>query len=788
MAFKFRPPERRISEEVRLFDHASPRVVLMKDDSAFLMFQVDGLSAQTMDEARLRQIRRSLNHDLCSLATTDGLVLYSWVCRGMASPDIYPEGPFHSRFAHGLDRRYRGKLFDRNLFLNRTYVGVMLRPPRLLGEFIGDQIEKVQSPRDIADEAPEARIHRLLRVADMIEQSLAIYSPKRLGLRRDAQGRTFSEVAEALVFAMTGVWRSVGLQGDRRIGSLFSERVITGRETIEIRGPGLSAWAACFGAQHMPETCPPGTLDGFLATPFRSTIAQSMRFIGQQTALKIMGRDQNRKVGSGDRAHSQIEALDTAMDAVQSGRMAMGDHNLVVTVFADALAGMPEVTNSAWHILQKAGAQVAREDDALEAAYFSMLPGNSHLRPRPGAVSTWNYASLAAMHAYPAGQEAGHWGGPLMMLRTTGGTPYRFHLHTNGVANTFVFGETGSGKSTLLGWLVTQCERSGIQVVLWDKDRGLEIVTRAVGGRYLSLRNPTGIAPLKALTDSDEDIHHLAQLIRGCISLPTPYEFTPEEDRRLHLGLRGIMALPPEDRWLGDLRAFLGTAPKGAGARLEKWCRGNEYGWVIDNLRDMVKLDAHVLGFDVTEFLADPMVCGPIMTHLLYRTGKLADGRRILYVVDEAWRVVQIPAFAEAAMDGLKTDRKKNAALILGSQSIRDALDSAIGYTIREQCKTVIAFGVERPDRADFRALRYTDRECEIIEGLQPATGTFLLRQGRSSVVLQLDLSGMADDIAVLSGNEVNVRHLDTVRETVDDDDPVRLIEAFHARRKAWAA
>jgi type IV secretion system protein VirB4 len=42
-------------------------------------------------------------------------------------------------------------------------------------------------------------------------------------------------------------------------------------------------------------------------------------------------------VSSGDRAHSQIASLDLAMDEVQSGRMIMGDHHLVITVFADNL-------------------------------------------------------------------------------------------------------------------------------------------------------------------------------------------------------------------------------------------------------------------------------------------------------------------------------------------------------------------------------------------------------------------------------------------------------------------
>ena len=773
---------------VQPYDHATPWVVLTKSGGAFAMFEVDGLPAQTLDEAVIYRARRSLNHGWTGLAGTDGLVLYAWVCRGFAHPSVYPTGRFRSRFAHDLNEKYRARLMDRFLFLNKTYVGVMLRPSRPAGEWVHTKLAKYQRKRDITDEQPVERIRRLMRVCDIIQGDLEPYKPRRLGIRAE-NGQRFSEIGEALIFAMTGVWRPIGLQSGGRLGTLFSERIIVGPEAIEIRGPAESAWAACFGAKHMMENCPPGVLDGFLSAPFRSTIAQSFRPIGTTAALEIMGRKQNRMVSSGDRAHSQIAALNLAMDEVQSGRMAMGDHHLVVTVFADDLKAMRSVANDAWHILQKAGAQVAREDAALHAAYFSMLPENTELRPRPATISTWNYASLAGMHAFPAGPEKGPWGDPLMLLRTTGGTPLRFHLHVNGVPNVFLFGESGSGKSSFLAFMVTQCERLGIQVVLWDKDRGLEIVTRAVGGRYLSLRIPTGVAPLKALSDSPEDIRHLAQLVRGKIGLTDGYVMTPEEDRRLFLGLRAIMALPPEDRWFGDLRAFLGVS-SGAGVRLEKWCRhfDGEYAWVSDNPRDLVKLDAHVLGFDVTEFLDDPMVCGPMMTHLLYRTGKLADGRRILYIVDEGWKVVNIPAFSDAAMDGMKTDRKKNAAIIFGTQSIRDALKSPIGYTIREQCKTVIGFGVERPDREDFKALKYSDRECEIIEDLKPGTGMFLLRQGGRSVVAQLALGGMADELAVLSGNEINVRILDTVRQRHGEDDPERLIEEFHRAREGVSA
>jgi type IV secretion system protein VirB4 len=768
---------------MHLLEHATPFVVLLRSGAVFAMLQVDGMPAQTLDADVLYQARRALNHTICGLDATDGLVLYSWVCRGFAPESVYPQGNFRSAFAAQLDRRYRDKLLDRFLFLNKTYLGIMLRPPMPAGEWVGNKLAKLRRDRDITDETPIERIRRLMRVCDMLRADLERYKPRQLGLR-EANGRTFSEISEALAFAMTGVWRQVGLQANRRVGMLFSERIIVGPEAIEIRGPGESSWAACFGAKHMMWNAPPGALDGFLAAPFRSTIAQSFRPIPTQAALTLMGRKQNRMVSSGDRASSQIAELDLAMDEVQSNRMTMGQHGLVITVFSDDLPSMKTVATRAWNTLQTAGAQVAREDAALESAFFSMLPGNLHRIPRPGVVTSWNYASLAGMHAYPAGEETGFWDVPIALYRTTGGTPFRHHLHVNQSLNAFCFGSTRSGKSTWLGWIIAQSERLGAQVVVWDKDRGLEIVCRAVGGRYLTLRNPTGLAPLKALTDSAEDIHHLGRLIRGKIGITDDYVMTPEEDRRLIVGLRAIMALPPRDRWMKDLRAFLGTSNSGAGARLEKWCWGNEYGWVSDNPQDVVDLDAPVLGFDVTEFLSDPMVAGPVMTQLLYRTGKLCDGRRLIYIVDEGWKVVDIPAFAEDAMDGFKTGGKKNFGVIFATQSVPDALKSKIGHTIREQCKTLAAFAVERPDRADLKQLKYSDRECEIIEDLKPGTGTFLLSQADRSVVVQLPLGDMQDDIAVLSGNELNVQILDDVRADLGDPPPEQLISEFHRRRK----
>ncbi|HNM96510.1 MAG TPA: rhodanese-like domain-containing protein, partial [Marmoricola sp.] len=64
--------------------------------------------------------------------------------------------------------------------------------------------------------------------------------------------------------------------------------------------------------------------------------------------------------------------------------------------------------------------------------------------------------------------------------------------------NTFICGMTGTGKSVLLGFLLTLLTKVlGLRILFFDKDRGAEILIRALGGRYRQLQRgqPTGFNP-----------------------------------------------------------------------------------------------------------------------------------------------------------------------------------------------------------------------------------------------------------------------------------------------------
>ena len=785
---KVRYRDRLFSEYVPLISHVTDEAVSMSDHSVLAMIEVQGVPWETAEASAINAWHARLNTTIQNIAS-DTLVLYTYQCRGNADPNVYPTGSFRSAFAEAFDMVYRERLFDRSLYWNRLFIGLQVRPPRYAGEWVGEQVAKRRVGKEVEEERIEDRIRRLDDLCALLQAELARYRPRRLGIAR--RGRVlFSEIAEAIAYAVTGLWRPIGLNTGRIGNSLLSERIITGPESIEIRGPGRSHYLAMLGMREYPSETWPGMFSMLARAAYRSTLAQSFRPYAKADAHTLMTRRQNRMVSAEDKAHSQIRQLDEAADDVASNRLVLGDHSLAFCMFASGVAALNDVVNAAWRDLADCGAVVAREDKALEAAFASMIPGNSRFRVRPGAVTSRNFAAMAPMHNFPDGEERGYWGAPVALFRTTGGTPYRYHLHVRDLGNTFVSGRAGSGKTTWLGFIVCQAERAGAQVVLWDKDRGLEILTRALGGSYLPLRTPSGLSLLKGLADNEENRAFQARVIRGLIltGANDNYEITTEEERRLHVGLRAVMSLPPEKRSLGELRAFLGVGAHGAGARLEKWCWGEEFGGILDCPEDTLRLDAPVIGFDQTMILDDPYARGPVMALLFHRIEQLIDGRRLVFIIDEFWKSLLDPQFTALINDKLKTLRKRNSPIILATQSPKDALRSPIAHTIAEQCPSQVHFANEVASWEDYGepGLGLNRPEFEIIRSLPEGSGQFLLKQGQHGVVAQLPLAGMDDEIAILSGREETVRVLDRAREQVGDD-PAALIPAFHKLRKEAA-
>ena len=305
--------------------------------------------------------------------------------------------------------------------------------------------------------------------------------------------------------------------------AVYDVRVIFGREALEIRGAAEAKYAGLFGIKEYPATTRPGLWDGLLSAPFAFVASQSFSFLSKSAARAVMTRKQNQMLSARDRAASQIEGLDTALDELMSNRFVMGDHQASVLVYGETPRALADHMSRARALLADSGLVVAREDLGLEAAFWSQFPGNFRLRLRPAAISSRNFASLAPFHTHPAGKAAGnHWGAAVALLRTSAGSPYYFNFHVGDLGHTFICGPSGSGKTVVQNFMLAELEKLGAQQVFIDKDRGAEIFVRACGGTYLTLRpgEPTGFAPLKALPDTPANRAFLGALIRQLVSAP----------------------------------------------------------------------------------------------------------------------------------------------------------------------------------------------------------------------------------------------------------------------------
>ncbi len=141
---------------------------------------------------------------------------------------------------------------------------------------------------------------------------------------------------------------------------------------------------------------------------------------------------------------------------------------------------------------QRTGGVVVREDIGARSAYFAQHPGNHSYRARAAMISSANFADFAALHANGEGLEPSRvpWGAPITTFRTLSHEPYRFSFHLAGsprertVGHTLIVGRTGSGKTAAIAFLMAQAQRiePRPRIIAFDKDRGLEMALRALGG------------------------------------------------------------------------------------------------------------------------------------------------------------------------------------------------------------------------------------------------------------------------------------------------------------------
>ena len=801
------PRERNAAEHIPYSAHVAESIVRTPSGDFLQAFRLGGASFESADDEQLNNWHERLNVLWRNLASPD-LALWTHVIRRRerAAPRSVTHPP---GFAHALAARYASRLAGETLMVNELYLAVLYRPAAGLAAGLVSSVLSRTHRRERPLELSQA-LESCAKLAQTVRASLARYDPELLGVYR-CGNIWCSTLLEYLALLVNGEARRVPLPRGPLNQALATTRLLFGTEAIEYRMPAATRVGALLGIKEYPTPSVVGMFNRLLSAPFALILTHSFTFLTKASGQALLQRQFHRMANAGDFAVSQAVELKDALDGLTSNEFVMGDHHFSLQVLADPeeaatehadgrrLRTLNDCVALARSLLADTGMTVAREDLALEAAFWAQLPGNFAVRPRKAPITSRNFAAMVPFHNYPVGRASGnHWGEALTLLCTRARSPYYFSLHASDPADpdggsrkdtghTFICGPTGSGKTVFIGFLVAMLERHGATQIIFDKDRGLEILVRALRGEYLALKQgvPTGFNPLQ-LPPTPAHTEFLKAWLHLLVRPSGGRALTEREERDLEQALRGTLSLAAPARRLSRLIEYLDpTDAEGLHARLARWCevsRG-DYAWVFDNPQDSIvaRLAGRpVVGFDASEFLDHALTRAPVTLYMFHLVRQLLDGRRLVCWMDEFWRLLADSAFESFAREGPKTWRKLNGVMCLATQSTSDVLDSPISRTIIEQTATKVFF-----PNADASAAEYcggfglTEREFRLIkEQLEPGSRSFLVKQGHQSIVCRLDLQGFDGELAVISGR---ARHLERLHRLIREHgaDPERWLPAF---------
>ena len=741
-----------LAEHLPYFALATDDVMVLREGDLLATLRLDGLNPMTTEDDRLDALKRAVAAIVAQTGNTFGFYIH----RVSVPQDLNLKPVEGDTFASHVDARWAAHIKSLRPSKRQMYLSV-IRRPNLAARI--PFLRALARKSWIKDRA--ARVQELNEVMGFFAVALSSANPVRLtntggewlGFLNTLNAGSFSPIA----FGQSPLPLSHTISDCR---ATFDGDVVT----ITCATTGAVKYGALFSIKTYPALTDVTLLDA-LDLPLDIVLTNSFSPIPNNIMAERIQRIIRQMHASDDAAVSLRDQLALAADDQEAGRIAFGDHHLSIAVYAPDRDTLERAAAQIKRVGQEIMAVIVRENMALKATYFAQSPGNFGYRARKTPISSTNFADFAALHGSVEGRsnDESPWGQSIAVLPTVGTSGYRFNFHEAGAAgkeptvgHTLVLGRTGTGKTLTTAFLTAQAQRIGARLFFFDKDRGLEMAVRALGGRYNEIRAgvPTGLNPLASETDERGRAwlsDWLATLLTRSGAL------SGEQSRHIQGAVtQNADAGAALQRFASFETLFQSLDDDGElQSRVAEWAPGGRFGWVFDepDRGQSLDLSGDIVGFDMTEILDMTTERMAVLSYIFRQIERVVEDRRpTIIVLDEAWKLLDDPYFGARLENWLVTLRKMNCVVIMMTQYPSQLRDSRVGKTIVETVPTQILFPNDRATVADYDFLRVNAKEAALL--VQPTIGQriALVRSAGDSVFVDADLSALGDLLPILGG------------------------------------
>ena len=448
-------------------------------------------------------------------------------------------------------------------------------------------------------------------------------------------------------------------------------------------------------------------------------------------------------------AAAESDRLGAALVELEADGVAYGEASLTVALHGD-LDEIERLDGDVRRLFAAHDAKAVREGFGQLPVWFSRLPAQPRRRQvRSVVVSAGLAACLAPVFGPPRGSARSNHlrRESLAVLETPWRTAYHYDLFAGDVGHTLILGATGAGKSFALNFLLVEALKYGPRVLILDLGGSYRWLTRFLGGSYLELTPDGADSGLKlqpfALPSTTRTFQFLTGWVLRLLKLGG-YEPSGGDTSEIRARVEDLYAFDRERRTLGVLA---GSLPAAMWPALSRWTGDGAWGRYFDNApggtAGLEFRDWQVIDLAGAAEHAD--LCEAALSYLLERMRleieDPAEAARLkLMVVDEAWRYLADPAVLAYLAEAAKTWRKKNAALVLATQSAVDVTGTPGAAALLESVPTKLFLANPELPEEVGALFRLNESEVARIRELTPKRELYLRRPDEAAVLrLEVD-------------------------------------------------
>lgn len=718
---KYEGSGRPIAEQVPWMMFATENMVLNKDGGLMVCYRYKGMDVEGLQ--RIDSDRHAMIAEHALRVFNERITLWWTVDRRRTT--IYPEGDFPDPISAGINDDRRGEFANGDQYINKHSMSVLYAGQGHSANGFLDAIgyfSTVEGHGFIKSVWEAFKVTFLKRSAfattasrldaevSKFEEMLAAFDEtvSELGLRRMDSDELLGYLHDRCSPATNGQPVSgpnipVYLDGwisDNTLDVYHDLLLFDDHEPVYVAAASVKGW---------PDWTYPGLLDGLLAVPGEITISQCFRYADPEEAKKYIKGMQTHNLNSqkGILTYLKEALTNTESDKRDNGRViaaadagealtsmaslnrAFGYYNLTVLSYGMSAEEANETIKYASQYLRQNNFLVVREKLHLLSAWAGTLPGQWAELVRWFFIHTANLADLCPLRTLSAGdirndhlsEQTGRECPSLTALSTEYSVPFYFNFHNGDLAHTMVIGPSRSGKSVFDNFLISQFRKyHPCRIYIFDKDYSCKIPTLLQGGQYLDMTGEGADIKLNPLLllDDKEAWPWLAQWMEILLTA-RGYPYTAEAEAQVWRAFENMSRMD-KDQW--RLRTLAtGLLSKELTEQLQQWVSGGALAKYFDNLEDQLDL-GNFSAMEMGGLFQNPRLSSAFMEYAFYRIQKSLDGTPTLIYIEEAWFMLSDERFTAKINDWLRTLAKKNAFLVMATQSLDEIANSEIFATI----------------------------------------------------------------------------------------------------------